>query len=158
MLWKILLSTEGFCFVSCSNSNTATESSESRAQENNENPVIKNDEVKKVSPHRCQTLLRPGASCSVLWRFSFSASQQEASQNVTPVSGTEASPVKRRGRPPKAAAASAEKESAAAPTGGAGRGRKRAADSNPSEAVSIKTSKQQQQNDEGTKRQIDLQR
>lgn len=31
------------------NSNAATESSESRAQENNENPVIKNDEGKKVS-------------------------------------------------------------------------------------------------------------
>lgn len=35
--------------MSCINSNDGTESSESRAQENNENPVIKNDEVKKVS-------------------------------------------------------------------------------------------------------------
>uniref|UniRef100_A0A3B4VK40 PDS5 cohesin associated factor A n=1 Tax=Seriola dumerili TaxID=41447 RepID=A0A3B4VK40_SERDU len=75
-----------------------------------------------------------------------------------------ASPVKRRGRPPKTAAApvAAEKEGAAAPTGGgAGRGRKRAADpnSNPSaESINIKMSKQQPQNDEGTKRQIDLQR
>lgn len=119
-----------------SNSNAATESSESRAQENNENPVIKVEEVKKEEP----------------------------SQNATPDSETEA-PVKRRGRPPKTAAtapAVAEKEGAAAPTGGgAGRGRKRAADpnSNPSaESINIKMSKQQQQNDEGTKRQIDLQR
>ncbi|GLD66960.1 sister chromatid cohesion protein PDS5 homolog A [Lates japonicus] len=120
-----------------SNSNVATESSESRAQENNENPVIKNDEGKKEEP----------------------------SQNATPDAGTEASPVKRRGRPPKTAAApvAAEKEGATALTGGggAGRGRKRAADpnSNPSaESINIKMSKQQQQNDEGTKRQIDLQR
>lgn len=35
--------------MSCINSNDGTESSESRAQENNENPVIKNDEVKKVN-------------------------------------------------------------------------------------------------------------
>lgn len=91
-------------------------------------------------------------------------SQDEASQNATPDAETEASPVKRRGRPPKSAAAApaaAEKEGIAAPTGGgAGRGRKRAADpnSNPSaESVNSKMSKQQQ-NDEGTKRQIDLQR
>ncbi|KAG7241290.1 hypothetical protein INR49_025808 [Caranx melampygus] len=121
--------------VGFNNSNAATEPSESRAQENNENPVIKNDEVKKDEP----------------------------SQNVTPDAGTEASPVKRRGRPPKAAAApAAEKEGAAAPTGGgAGRGRKRAADPNSSpsaESINIKMSKQQAQNDEGTKRQIDLQR
>eukprot|EP00064_Thunnus_orientalis_P010811 superscaffoldBa00001501_g10838 len=118
-----------------SNSNTATESAESRTQENNENPVIKNDEGKK----------------------------EEASQNATPDAGTEASPVKRRGRPPKTAAAApvvAEKEGGAATGGGAGRGRKRAADpnSNPAESINIKMSKQQQQNDEGTKRQIDLQR
>uniref|UniRef100_A0A3Q3W5G6 PDS5 cohesin associated factor A n=1 Tax=Mola mola TaxID=94237 RepID=A0A3Q3W5G6_MOLML len=73
------------------------------------------------------------------------------------------SPVKRRGRPPKtatAALAATDKEGAAAPPGGgAGRGRKRAADSNPSaESVNSKMSKQQQQNDEGSKRQIDLQR
>uniref|UniRef100_A0A3P8TR45 PDS5 cohesin associated factor A n=1 Tax=Amphiprion percula TaxID=161767 RepID=A0A3P8TR45_AMPPE len=87
------------------------------------------------------------------------------SQNATPDAGTEASPVKRRGRPPKTAAAAApvaaEKEAAAPAVGGTGRGRKRAADpnSNPSaESINIKMSKQQQQNDEGTKRQIDLQR
>uniref|UniRef100_A0A7N8Y6A2 PDS5 cohesin associated factor A n=1 Tax=Mastacembelus armatus TaxID=205130 RepID=A0A7N8Y6A2_9TELE len=39
-------------YMSCSNSNAGTESSESRAQENNENPVIKNDEGKKVSSDR----------------------------------------------------------------------------------------------------------
>ncbi|XP_035029819.1 sister chromatid cohesion protein PDS5 homolog A isoform X1 [Hippoglossus stenolepis] len=115
------------------NSNAAIESSESRVQENNENPTIKNNEGKKEEP----------------------------SQNATPDAGTEASPVKRRGRPPKTAATpGAEKKEAGAPTvGGAGRGRKRAADSNPSaESVNIKMSKQQQQqNDEGTKRQIDLQ-
>lgn len=79
---------------------------------------------------------------------------------MTPDAGTEATPVKRRGRPPKTAAVPAEKEGAAAPTGGGtGRGRKRAADSNTSaESINIKMSKQQQQNDEGTKRQIDLQR
>lgn len=87
----------------------------------------------------------------------------EPSQNATPKAETEASPVKRRGRPPKSAAAApaaAEKEGAVAPTGGgAGRGRKRAVDSNPSaESVNSKMSKQQQQNDEGSKRQIDLQR
>ncbi|XP_034543252.1 sister chromatid cohesion protein PDS5 homolog A isoform X4 [Notolabrus celidotus] len=113
------------------NSNVATESSESQAQENNENPVIKNDECKKTEP----------------------------SQNMTPDAETDASPVKRRGRPPKSAPvapAGADKEGAAAPAG-AGRGRKRAADSNPStESINIKMSKQQ--NDEGTKRQIDLQR
>uniref|UniRef100_A0A7N6ASZ0 PDS5 cohesin associated factor A n=1 Tax=Anabas testudineus TaxID=64144 RepID=A0A7N6ASZ0_ANATE len=89
-----------------------------------------------------------------------SVSQDDSSQNMTPDAGTEATPVKRRGRPPKTAAAPAEKEGAAAPTsGGAGRGRKRAADSNTSaESINIKMSKQQQQNDEGTKRQIDLQR
>uniref|UniRef100_A0A3Q3NBK2 PDS5 cohesin associated factor A n=1 Tax=Mastacembelus armatus TaxID=205130 RepID=A0A3Q3NBK2_9TELE len=117
-----------------SNSNAGTESSESRAQENNENPVIKNDEGKK----------------------------EESSQNATPDAATEASPVKRRGRPPKTAAApvAAEKEGAAAPTGGGtGRGRKRAADNSSAESINIKMSKQQQQqNDEGTKRQIDLQR
>ncbi|KAF0037430.1 hypothetical protein F2P81_010304 [Scophthalmus maximus] len=114
--------------------NAAVESSESRVQENNENPMIKNDEGKKDEP----------------------------SQNVTPDAVTEASPVKRRGRPPKTAATAvaAEKKETAAPTGGgAGRGRKRAADANSNpESVNIKVSKQQQQNDEGTKRQIDLQR
>ncbi|XP_062243807.1 sister chromatid cohesion protein PDS5 homolog A isoform X2 [Platichthys flesus] len=115
------------------NSNAAIESSESRVQENNENPTIKNNEGKKEEP----------------------------SLNATPDAGTEASPVKRRGRPPKTAATpGAEKKEAVAPTGGgAGRGRKRAADSNASaESVNIKMTKQQQQNDEGTKRQIDLQR
>lgn len=33
----------------CVNSNDTTESSDSQAQENNENPVIKNEEVKKVN-------------------------------------------------------------------------------------------------------------
>lgn len=120
-----------------SNSSSTTESSESRAQENNENPVIKAEDVKKVEP----------------------------SQKAAPDAGTEASPVKRRGRPPKSAAAApvaADKEGGAAPVGGGtSRGRKRAADpnSNPSaESINIKMSKQQQQNDEGTKRQIDLQR
>ncbi|XP_040926537.1 sister chromatid cohesion protein PDS5 homolog A isoform X2 [Betta splendens] len=115
------------------NSNTATESSESQAQENNENPVIKNDDMKK----------------------------DDMSQKMTPDTATEATPVKRRGRPPKTAAATTEKEGSAAPTGGgAGRGRKRAADSNTSaDSINIKMSKQQQQqNDEGSKRQIDLQR
>ncbi|KAK1885947.1 Sister chromatid cohesion protein PDS5 like A [Dissostichus eleginoides] len=121
------------------NNNAATDSSESPAQENNENPVIKNSEGKK----------------------------NEASQNATPDAETEASTVKRRGRPPKTAAAAAavvvvvEKEAPVTPTGGAGRGRKRAADpkSNPSaDSINIKMSKQQQQNEEGTKRQIDLQR
>lgn len=32
------------------NSNDATDSTEARTQENNENPVIKKDEAKKVSP------------------------------------------------------------------------------------------------------------
>lgn len=142
------------------NSNTATESSESRAQENNENPVIKNNELKKVSSDwttcpalsKCRNVFLDWAVLAV--------SQDDSSQNMTPDAGTEATPVKRRGRPPKTAAAPAEKEGAAAPTsGGAGRGRKRAADSNTSaESINIKMSKQQQQNDEGTKRQIDLQR
>uniref|UniRef100_A0A4W6BTY9 PDS5 cohesin associated factor A n=1 Tax=Lates calcarifer TaxID=8187 RepID=A0A4W6BTY9_LATCA len=153
-----------------STDNVATESSESRAQENNENPVIKNDEGKKVRSERTTRyqlelhMLQPKALFSVLSLF-VTIFQEEPSQNVTPDAGTEASPVKRRGRPPKTAAAplAAEKEGAAAPTGGggAGRGRKRAADpnSNPSaESINIKMSKQQQQNDEGTKRQIDLQR
>ena len=39
-----------FIFV-FGNDSATTESSESRAQENNENPVIKNDEGKKVSSH-----------------------------------------------------------------------------------------------------------
>lgn len=86
----------------------------------------------------------------------------EPSQNATTNAETEASPVKRRGRPPKTATAAptaAEKEGAVAPTGGgAGRGRKRATDSNPSAEPNSKMSKQQQQNDEGSKRQIDLQR
>ena len=99
-----------------------------------------------------------------LTKLFVSVCQEEPSQNATPDAGTEASPVKRRGRPPKTAAApaAAEKEGAAAPTGGgAGRSRKRAADPNSSpsaESINIKMSKQQQQNDEGTKRQIDLQR
>lgn len=110
-----------------SNSNTTIQTSESRAQENNENPVIKKDEAKKQV------------------------------QNATPA--TEASPAKRRGRPPKSAAATpaAEKDKAGATmVSGAGRGRKRAADPNSAESIDIKVSKQQQQNDEGTKRQIEL--
>ncbi|XP_077461191.1 sister chromatid cohesion protein PDS5 homolog A isoform X2 [Stigmatopora argus] len=111
-----------------SKSNTATES---QTQENNENPVIKKVDVKKL----------------------------ETSKNVTADAGTEAPPAKRRGRPPKIATAAspavASKETAST-GGGSGRGRKRAADpkSNPSD--STKMSKQQ--NDEGTNRQIDLQR
>lgn len=76
--------------------------------------------------------------------------QDVSSQKATPDAGTEASPVKRRGRPPKAASASTAPEKA----GGSGRGRKRATDAS-ADAVNAKTSKQQQ-NDEGTKRQIDL--
>lgn len=146
----------------CINSSDGTDSSESRAQENNENPVIKNDEVKKVCSHRTPA----GAARSAishrapLNEISSSPSQVEPSQNATPKAETEASPVKRRGRPPKTAAAAgaaAEKEGTATPTGGAGRGRKRAADSSAAESVNSKLSKQQQ-NDEGSKRQIDLQR
>ena len=157
-----------FSNVSCSNSNAATESSESQAQENNENPVIKNEEGSKVSSERmttCQLELHVLQRCTTTTSFPHCLSQEEPSQNVTPNAETEASPVKRRGRPPKTAAAAgapvavAEKEGAAVPTGG-GRGRKRAADpnSNPTDSINIKMSKQQQQNDEGTKRQIDLQR
>ncbi|KAF7655943.1 hypothetical protein LDENG_00048110 [Lucifuga dentata] len=118
------------------NSNAATESSESRAQENNENPVINNEDGKK----------------------------EEAAQNMTPDATTEATPAKRRGRPPRSTAAAspaAEKEGGAPAGGGGGRGRKRAADANSNplaESISIKMSKQQQKNDDGTKRQIDLQR
>uniref|UniRef100_A0A8C7YMD1 PDS5 cohesin associated factor A n=1 Tax=Oryzias sinensis TaxID=183150 RepID=A0A8C7YMD1_9TELE len=78
----------------------------------------------------------------------------EQSQKGTPQAGTEGTPVKRRGRPPKSAASAPavnEKEAVVvvAPAG-AGRGRKRAADSNSStESINIKMSKQQQ---------IDLQR
>lgn len=89
--------------------------------------------------------------------------QDEPSQNVTPDDETEVSPVKRRSRPAKSTtAAPVEKEALPPPTvGGAGKGRKRAADPNANssaESINIKMSKQQQQNDEGTKRQIDLQR
>uniref|UniRef100_A0A3B4BN99 PDS5 cohesin associated factor A n=1 Tax=Periophthalmus magnuspinnatus TaxID=409849 RepID=A0A3B4BN99_9GOBI len=71
---------------------------------------------------------------------------------------TDASPAKRRGRPPKSATGTAvvEKDkSVAAAGGGAGRGKKRPAEPNTAESIDIKVSKQQQ-NDEGTKRQIDL--
>lgn len=90
--------------------------------------------------------------------------QEEAGQNTAP-DATESSPVKRRGRPPKTAVTASpvvvEKEGGAAAGGGAGRGRKRPADlaSDPSaESINMKMSKQQQQKDEGVKRQIDLQR
>lgn len=125
--------------------------------------MIKNDEVKKVRwIFALTTTLRCKVVFSSLIIF-VTVFQDEPSQNVTPDAGTEASPVKRRGRPPKATGApAAEKEGAAAPAGGgAGRGRKRAADPNSSpsaESINIKMSKQQAQNDEGTKRQIDLQR
>ena len=153
--------------MSCGNSNAAIESSESRVQENNENPTIKNNEGKKVKAHKQPPAVNWDDTQSPVYRGVFLTEllvpvfQEEPSQNATPDAGTEASPVKRRGRPPKTAATpGAEKKEAGAPTGGgAGRGRKRAADSNPSaESVNIKISKQQQQNDEGTKRQIDLQR
>lgn len=110
------------------NSNATIQTSESRAQENNENPVRKKDEVKKV----------------------------QTAQNTSPAS-TDTSPGKRRGRPPKSApgAPAVEKDKAVATAGG-GRGRKRAAEPPLTEAIDIKVSKQQQQNDEGTKRQIDL--
>lgn len=152
--------------ASRSNSSSTTESSESRAQENNENPVIKAEEVKKVRSHGNCTFLPLSTDFFLLLDSTFIAIfQEEPSQKTAPDAGTEASPVKRRGRPPKSAATApvaADKEVAAAPVGGGtGRGRKRAADPNstPSaESINIKMSKQQQQNDEGTKRQIDLQR
>uniref|UniRef100_A0A674N267 PDS5 cohesin associated factor A n=1 Tax=Takifugu rubripes TaxID=31033 RepID=A0A674N267_TAKRU len=106
------------------------------SQENNENPIIKN-EMKKV-------------------RLSHLA-QVEPSQNATPKAEMETPPVKRRGRPPKSAAAASGTAEKGTPTSGAGRGRKRAADSNSSaDSVNSKVSKQK--NDEGSKRQIDLQR
>ncbi|XP_008315136.1 sister chromatid cohesion protein PDS5 homolog A isoform X2 [Cynoglossus semilaevis] len=110
-----------------SNSNATIESSESRVQENNENPTIKRE------------------------------AKEETSQNKTP----EACPVKRRGRPPKSASTpgAAEKGGTTAPAvGGAGRGRKRAADANSNTAAESVNSKMSKQNDEGTLRQIDLQR
>lgn len=148
-----------FFIAPCINSNDTTESSESRAQENDENPVIK-DEVKKVGKvgwneayYIVKLLIQSELSSTI--------SQVEPSQNATAKAETEAPPVKRRGRPPKTATTApvvAEKEGAVT-TGGAGRGRKRAADSNSSaDSVNSKMSKQQQQNDEGSKRQIDLQR
>ncbi|XP_038128764.1 sister chromatid cohesion protein PDS5 homolog A-like, partial [Cyprinodon tularosa] len=116
------------------NNNSTTDTSESRAQENNENPVMKTEEIKKA----------------------------DLTQKLTPEAGIEASPVRRRGRPTKAAAAAAAaalKEAGALPAGGGvGRGRKRAADA-PTDSINVKMSKQQQQqSDEGMKRQIDLQR
>ncbi|XP_061840365.1 sister chromatid cohesion protein PDS5 homolog A isoform X2 [Nerophis lumbriciformis] len=110
---------------------TATEPAESRTQENNENPLIKNEEGKV---------------------------EKEPSKNVTPNAGKETPPVKRRGRPPKTTAAAppaaASKDTAST---GAGRGRKRAADANSTPSTeSAKVSKQQ--NDEGTNQQIDVQR
>ncbi|KAG7263868.1 LOW QUALITY PROTEIN: hypothetical protein CRUP_001200 [Coryphaenoides rupestris] len=110
--------------------NTGTESTEAGARENNENPVIKADEGKKV----------------------------EAVQNTVPSTTPGATPPKRRGRPPKSAtaataAAAVEKEGGAA---AGSRGRKRAADAS-TDAINIKAPKQQPK-DDGTKRQIDLQR
>ncbi|CAL1601436.1 unnamed protein product [Knipowitschia caucasica] len=107
------------------NSNTTIQTSESRAQENNENPIKKKDEAKKTA------------------------------QNASPAS--DASPAKRRGRPPKTGTGTALVEKEKTTTGGgAGRGKKRPAEPNPPDSIDIKVSKQQQQNDEGTKRQIDL--
>lgn len=98
----------------------------------------------------------PNASALLFKAFFYYYSflQAEQSQKGTPQAGTEGTPVKRRGRPPKSAASAPavnEKEAVVvvAPAG-AGRGRKRAADSNSStESINIKMSKQQQ---------IDLQR
>lgn len=88
--------------------------------------------------------------------------QVEPSQNAPPKAETEAPPVKRRGRPPKsatAAAAAADKDGAAAPVGGGGgRGRKRASADSGASADSTNSKMSKQQNDEGSKRQIDLQR
>ncbi|MEQ2160869.1 Sister chromatid cohesion protein PDS5 A, partial [Goodea atripinnis] len=125
-------STNSSPLVTANNKNSTTDT-ERQAQENNENPVIKQDEMK-----------------------------DEPSQKLTPDAGIEASPIRRRGRPTKAAAAAAAaalKEAGALPAGGgAGRGRKRASDA-PADSINVKMSKQQQQQtDEGTKRQIDLQR
>lgn len=141
-------------------SNDATESTEGQTQENNENPVIKKDEAKKVSaPFRynncshtlgiCVTKL-----CAPLLR------QVEPSQNAPPKAETEAPPAKRRGRPPKSAtvaAAAADKDSTAPPAGG-GRGRKRALADSGASADSTNSKMSKQQNDEGSKRQMDLQR
>uniref|UniRef100_A0A674MXM2 PDS5 cohesin associated factor A n=2 Tax=Tetraodontidae TaxID=31031 RepID=A0A674MXM2_TAKRU len=116
---------------------THTKCTTSSAQENNENPIIKN-EMKKV-------------------RLLSHLAQVEPSQNATPKAEMETPPVKRRGRPPKSAAAASGTAEKGTPTSGAGRGRKRAADSNSSaDSVNSKVSKQK--NDEGSKRQIDLQR
>lgn len=83
--------------------------------------------------------------------------QVEPSQNAAPKAEIETPPVKRRGRPPKSAAAASGTAEKGTPTGGAGRGRKRAADSNSSaDSVNSKVSKQK--SEEGSKRQIDLQR
>lgn len=143
--------------LKCVNSSTATESSESQAQENNENPVIKIEEKKKVNFNKIPVF--SNFVNHFLYANFLCIFQDVSSQKATPDAGTETSPVKRRGRPPKAGTASgaAEKSGTAAPaSGGAGRGRKRATDAS-ADAVNPKTSKQQQ-NDEGTKRQIDLQR
>lgn len=86
--------------------------------------------------------------------------QVDPSQNAPPKAETEATPVKRRGRPPKsatAAAAAADKDGTPAPAGG-GRGRKRAAADSGAAADSANSKMSKQQNDEGSKRQIDLQR
>uniref|UniRef100_H3CHW7 PDS5 cohesin associated factor A n=2 Tax=Tetraodon nigroviridis TaxID=99883 RepID=H3CHW7_TETNG len=123
------------------NSNDTTESS---AQENNENPIIKN-EVKKVKLLYLSSEGFPRLN------------QVEPSQNAAPKAETETPPVKRRGRPPKSAAAASGTAEKGTPTSGAGRGRKRAADSNsPADSVNSKVSKQK--SEEGAKRQIDLQR
>lgn len=121
---------------------------ETGERENEENPVIKNEDGLKAE-HK----------------------KTEVAQNAaTTDSTTGASPAKRRGRPPKTAATTTpspiatEKEGGATEKAGAGRGRKRAAAnqdpaSDPSTAaINVKIPKQTQQKEEGTKRQIDLQR
>ncbi|XP_053711118.1 sister chromatid cohesion protein PDS5 homolog A-like isoform X2 [Synchiropus splendidus] len=116
-----------------SKSVTHAESMASQTRENNENPVIKKVEVKKVEVKKV-----------------------EVKKAVDGVQG-EKPPAKRRGRPPKTPTGADKAGGAATPTAtGAGRGRKRAAESNSS-ADATKISKLQQ-NEEGTNRQMDLQR
>lgn len=123
--------------------------------------MIQKDEAKKVKT--CRNLDSFGALQHSIHASLFSVFQAEPSQKLAPDVGIEASPVRRRGRPTKAAAAAAAaalKEAGTLPAGGgAGRGRKRAADAT-TDSINVKMSKQQQlqQSDEGTKRQIDLQR
>ncbi|XP_059904035.1 sister chromatid cohesion protein PDS5 homolog A isoform X5 [Gadus macrocephalus] len=114
------------------NSNAVTESTVAGARENNENPVIKNDDGGKKA---------------------------EAGQNTAPTATPGATVPKRRGRPPKSASVAAspagavEKEVVVVAVAGAGRGRKR-----PSEGVPEAKVSKQQPKDDGGKRAIALQR